>query len=143
MIIRPMTTSDIDTVHEIGLKEDNFRVSDSEASGFWSKDQLKRWVESGNDVLLVAEVENQIVGFVLTTHHRPTGKVTWENHLVLPKYQGQGIGKALAREVVHCIKADGATYLHFLVKTTNRNSQYYEKLGFNKGKDFSWFEMYL
>ncbi len=141
MIIRPMTDQDIPEVLHIGLEVEGFRVSENPEDYFWSEAQLRRWVAS-EDVLLVAESDDKVVGFVLTAHHRPTGKVTWENQVVLPEYRGQGIAKALIVEMEKRLKDQGATYLHFLTKTDNPHLDYYKK-SFEPGHTFVWFGKHL
>lgn len=141
--IRPMTIADIATIHKMGQEEEGFRVAESEDSCFWSKEQLERWVRAGEDVLLVAEVDGEIAGFVLTTLHRPTGKATWENELVAPKFRGQGIGRTLDEEMVQHLRANGATYIHFLVKAENPNLPHYENSGFERGREWVWFGKHL
>lgn len=143
MIIREMTVADIPAIHKMAKDEVGFRVADSQESCFWPLVELERWVTSGDDVLLVAEDAGKIVGFVLTTLHRPTGKVTLENQFVLPECRGKGIAKALMGEMEKQLKAKGATYLHFLVKVSNENMGAYENMGFVRGYNFSWFEIRL
>jgi len=141
MNIRKMSLKDIPEVLQIGLGVDGFKASD-DSEGFWSEDQLRRWVES-DDVLLVAEVEGRIVGFVLTTHHKPTGKVTWENQLVISEFRGQGIARALTDEMEKRLKENGATYIHFLTKETNEFLGHYKKIGYDAGHSFVWFGKFI
>lgn len=143
MIIREMVLSDASVINNIAKDEEGFRVAQSEISCFWTQEQLEKWIGSGEDVLLVAEVENEVVGFVLTAFHRPNGKAYWENQYVLPEYRGRGIGKALTHEMTNRLKAKGATYLHFLVKSNNEELKHYEKIGFERGSEFIWFGMRL
>lgn len=141
MKIRQMKLSDIPTILTIGRNTEGFRVDESSDHCFWSEDQLKRWVAS-DDVNLVAECDNRVVGFVLTAHHRPTGKVTWENQVVLPEYRGRGIGQALVTEMEKYLKAEGAVYLHALTKTNNPHLSHYEKL-LETGETFVWLGKFL
>lgn len=141
--IRAMNVEDVPAIHEMAAHEEGFRVAESEQSCFWSQEQLARWVEAGQDVLLVAEVNEEIAGFVLTTLHRPTGKATWENELVIPKFRGQGVGKALDEELDKQLRERGATYVHFLIKAENPNLPHYERLGFERGREWIWFGKHL
>ena len=141
MNIRQMCLEDVPEVLKISQEVDGFKVSE-EAEGFWSKEQLERWVE-GDDVLLVAELEGKIVGFVLTTHHKPTGKVMWENQLVLPEFRGRGVASALTNEMEKRLKEGGATYIHFLVKDTNQHLDHYKRIGYDAGHKFVWFGKFI
>ncbi|MDQ3076849.1 MAG: GNAT family N-acetyltransferase [bacterium] len=136
-----MSTADIPEVLKIAKDVDGFKVSE-ERESFWSKEQLERWVQS-DDVLLVAELDGRIVGFVLTTHHKPTGKVIWENQLVLPEFRGQGVAQALTEEMEGRLKESGATYIHFLVKETNEFLHHYKKIGYDAGHKFVWFGKFI
>lgn len=137
MNIRDVSLTDIPEVLKIAKDVDGFKVSE-EREGFWSQEQLERWVQS-DDVLLVAELDGRIVGFVLTAHHRPTGKVTWENQLVLPEFRGQGIARALTDVMEKRLKENGATYIHFLTKESNEFLGHYKKIGYDAGHSFVWF----
>lgn len=137
MNIRAMVSEDIPEVIRIGKGVDGFKVSE-EIEGFWTKEQLEKWVKS-DDVLLVAESNGQIVGFALTAHHKPTGKVTWENQMVLPEFRGQGVARALTEELERRLKEKGATYVHFLVKDTNEFLNHYKNIGYDIGHKFVWF----
>ncbi len=142
MHIHELALDDIPALLEIGNREDGFRVSE-ESAGFWSHEQLTRWISADEDVLLGAKINGELVGYVLTTHHVPTGKVTWENIVVLPEYRDLGIGEALVLEMRERLKTNGATYLHFLVKTDNSSLPFFEQAGFSRGFDFVWFDQQL
>ena len=137
MNIRDMEISDIPNVISLAKKESGFNVSE-DTEAFWSDVQLRSWVRSG-DVLLVAEEGDQIVGFVLSALHKPTGKVTWENQLVSKDYRGRGVAESLIEELEKRLKEKGATYLHFLVKEDNRAWKYYVRKSFRLGYKFFWF----
>lgn len=142
MLIRELRLDDISTLLEMATREEGFHVSE-EAPYFWSREQLERWIGAGEDILLGAEVEGKLAGFVLTTLHRPTGKVTWENQLVLSEYRRKGLANGLIDEMRKRLKEKGATYIHFLVKTDNVSTRYYENAGFTRGFDFVWFDQNL
>ena len=135
-----MTLGDVPTVLQTAQEVDGFKIS--EEIGFWSKEQLELWVK-GDDILLVAEAEGKIVGFVLTAHHKPTGKVTLENQLVLPEFRGKGVARALMDEMERRLKEKGATYIHFLVKDTNTYFNHYKKIGYDTGHKFVWFGKFI
>lgn len=138
MKIRSMKISDILEIIEIGEQIEEFRV-DSKVKGFWTKEQLAKWVNSKEDVLLVAEENDRIVGFVMFAHHVPTGKVTFENAWADKEFRGKGIVEKLVREGIKELKQTGATYLCALAKTDNLASiKFLEKNKFMKGFDFSW-----
>jgi ribosomal protein S18 acetylase RimI-like enzyme len=146
MPIRKMRVSDIPIILSIARNEPGFRVAESAESSFWTEEQLTRWIEADQDVLLVAVVEEMVVGFVLTAIHHPTGKVTWENQLVVPHYRGRGIAAALTDEMerqLEALKAKGTVYINFLTKLNNPHLAHYEKIGYERGDDFAWFGKFI
>lgn len=143
VVVRNMLVEDVATVYSIGHSDPGFQVADDNKSHFWSLEQLESWVRSNTDVLLVAESgDGLVVGFILTTLHYPTGKVTWENQCILPEYQNRGVGTLLVDEMIVQLKERGATYLHFLVESNNPSLGFYEKK-FQSGKLFRWFGEFL
>ena len=141
MPIRELRISDVPAILEMAKREEGFHVS-QDAPYFWSQKQLENWINMGWDVLLGAQEDGRLVGFVLTAIHVPTGKVTWENEFVLPEYRRQGIGEALAKEMRERLKACGARYLVGFVRTDNLNAlaYYMRKIGLTRGYDFAWLE---
>ncbi len=142
MKIRAITVEDVPALLSMGQDEPAFKVDKEQ--GFWSETQLVNWIASGEDVLLCAEVEGRVVGFVLTALHKPTGKVTFENQFVLSEYRSQGIGTALVEEMIKQVKAKGASYINLLVNADNTHGlDYYETHGFERGEDCVWFGKFL
>ena len=142
MLIEALTAADIAEVCCIGKSVQAFEVAEGDL--FWTVEQLTAWVEAGNDVLLVAKEEDKIVGFALSTLHRPTGKATWENLYVDPSKRNLGIGRALTEEMVTQLQRRGATYVCFFVRAENLTEvAYFERRGFTKGHNFVWFGKHL
>ena len=111
-----MKIEDVELVYALGIGEKRFRVG-AESAGFWTKEQLRNWVKSKDDVLLVAEENRQIVGYVLSQYHAPTRKATFENLYVFPKYRNLGIAKMLTLELIHQLKEKKA---YVLLKSTSK-----------------------
>ncbi|MEX0650315.1 MAG: GNAT family N-acetyltransferase [Candidatus Andersenbacteria bacterium] len=143
MFIQPLTLDDVAEVCRIGLAESAFEVSESDT--FWTPDQLSKWVETGEDVLLVAkDNDHKIIGFALSTLHRPTGKATWENLYVNPTARNQGVGMALTEEMTRQLHAKGASYICFFVRAEKDDEiTYFTNRGFTQGYNFVWFGKYL
>lgn len=143
MVIRELVVGDIPTLLAIASAEEGFRVS-AEPLSFWTRDQLIDWICARQDVLLGAEIDGEVIGFILTALHQPTGKATCENIFVLQEHRSSGVADALVAEMRQRIKERGATYLHLLVRADATGSiKYYEHRGFKKGYDFIWFEVPL
>lgn len=136
--MRSMRASDIPKIIKISKDIGEFRVGLKD-KGFWSKEQLTNWVRSRKDSLIVAEKNNEIIGFVMFAHHVPTGKVTFENAWVDQKLRESGIARKLVEEGIKDLRKKGATYLCGLAKKDNLASvKFLEKSKFMKGFDFSW-----
>lgn len=142
LVIRKMTSEDIDTVYTLGVSQKEFSTTNG---AFWDKDQLKNWVRSPRDLLLVAEKEKQVIGFSLYASHLPTGKVTWENLYVNPSYRRLGIASALTKEGLKQIKALGYTYIMMAVNAEDQESfsSLMEKFGFKRGSNVLWMDQLL
>lgn len=141
--IRPMTEEDVDYVHASGVQVEAFQTTSAEAdeTPFWPKDRLRRWVQSGEDVLLVAETEKKIVGYFLSHLHETTGTAYIENVYVEENYRQQGIGEQLVREGVKRIVANGGRYISALTKPDNEAMQeLLKKVDFNQGDTFVWMD---
>ena len=137
--IRKMKIEDVELVYALGIGEKRFRVG-AESAGFWTKEQLRNWVKSKDDVLLVAEENRQIVGYVLSQYHAPTRKATFENLYVFPKYRNLGIAKMLTLELIHQLKEKKA-YICGLIETDNESiAQLLGANGFKKGKQMIWMD---
>src|SRR3990167_7987834 len=88
--IRRMIPKDVEEVYNMGKNTPEFAVSDT--SSFWEKIELERWTrENLDDVLLVAEMNGKIVGFVLTKYHRATRVGGFIDLLVKDEYRRRGI----------------------------------------------------
>ena len=137
--IRKMKVNDLDIIIPIGKSTKEFQVDENKGI-VWERRQLENWIKSKSDVMLVAEKDNNIVGFVMFAHHVPTGKVTWENAWVHHNYQGQGIGSKMFKEGLNLLKEKGGTYLCSLIKEDSISSiKMNEKNGFSKGYKFWWY----
>ena len=134
-----MLRSDIEAVYETGMKTEAFRVSDT--PGFWSKEQLNRWLGNPDDVLLVAEDEERVIGYVMSQLHKPTGKATIENLFVDKSYRKKGIGRDLIKRCLKELKEKGASYFCAMVRADNDEIiDFYKRCGFTRGYGFVWME---
>lgn len=139
-----MQTEDIETVYKMGSKSKDFAVS--EISTFWSKEELHQWINNNQDVLLVAKENGRIIGFIMSQIHTPTDKATIENIYMDERYRRRGIGAKLFKECLKRLKEKKVTYICIctMVKTENKPTiKFLKSLGFKRGYNFMWMEMYL
>jgi len=142
MNIRPMNKSDVAAVRALGVDQKEF----STASGsFWTHEQLEGWCESPDDVLLVVEDNERIVGFSFYATHVPTGKVTWENLYVDPSARGKDTGKSLIQEAHKRLKEKGYSYvvLQNNSEDQERFASYLKQFGFKSGERVLWMDQFL
>jgi hypothetical protein len=134
-----MSVTDVRKIHEMGKDQEGFKVADSQDSCFWSLRQIEQWVEAKQDVLLVAEVDHEIAGFLLSIFHRPTCKATIENVFVVPRHRDGSLWKTLMDDGCTRLKQMGATYIHYLVRSNNPYLPVFGRAGFQRGYEFTWF----
>lgn len=141
--IRPMRDRDVESVHESGVDVEAFQTTGTEASEspFWPKDRLRRWVQTGEDVLLVAEADDEIVGFLLSHLHDTTGAAYIENLYVAEAYRRRGIGMQLLQEGVEELVDNGGRYISALTKPNNEAMrELLQEADFNEGDTFVWMD---
>ena len=142
MIIEKMALGDVPTVLRLGTNIEAFQVAEEDC--FWSQGQLEAWVKADEDVLLVAKEDAEVVGFTLSTLHKPTGKVTWENLYVLPDFRSKGVGGRLIDELLLELKHRGASYLCGYIRAENLGEiSYFKHRGFDIGHNFAWLSKHL
>ncbi len=83
--------------------------------------------------IFVAEIDNEIVGYITTRvdHATKTGGIS--NFAVLPAYQKMGLGRKLAAEAIAHFKSEGMEYAR--IETLEQNAvgqHFYPKLGFKE-----------
>lgn len=106
-LIRKMYEPDVETVYNIiKTNKDVFSNFKDLKYWGWSREQIRKWVKSDN-ILLVAETEGEIAGFITSRYHRPTDEILLENIYVLEKYRRRGIGTALIEEFKRRAKGMG------------------------------------
>lgn len=142
--IRRMKEADIPNVIKAGEGTSEFRISPSDRE-FWSEEELKNWILSEYDVLLVVEnEEDEMIGFLTSSFHKPTGKVIGENLWVHKNYRKMGIGSMLLDEHLRLVKEKGATFVSSYVKEDAVLSmKLHDKKGFNQGDKSYWFYKYF
>lgn len=124
----------------IGWFADLKKLSDSEATQR-VRLQLNEHLKSDHHTLLVAELDNNILGYV-GIHLQPylflPGPEGFVSELfVLPEHRGSGIGSRLLDAAVAWAKERGCCRLH-LINLRSRESyarKYYEKRGWSERPD--------
>lgn len=141
--VRDARESDIGKIIKLGTEVDGFAVSDDDEI-FWSEDSLESWIDSNKDVCLVAESGYDLVGFVLSHIHEPTGKVEIENIYVKKDFRREGVAERLYDELMSEYDSMDASFVVSLVKKDNHVMHgFSKKMDFDKGENIIWWEYEL
>jgi ribosomal protein S18 acetylase RimI-like enzyme len=103
----------------------------------WARKALQKLLASENYVILVAELDRKIVGFI-DYYILPSVWEKWNeatiNYLFIHKdYQGKGIGSKLLKEVIKQTDKMGIMELHVGTEKENKRAiRLYKKHGFLK-----------
>ncbi|MBU9675150.1 GNAT family N-acetyltransferase [Planococcus sp. CP5-4] len=94
-------------------------------------------LKDANTDLLVAEKEQEIIGYVFVLHHPAfyaNGIISWVEELfVLEEYRGHGIGKSLMEEAEKKSKARGAK---LMALATRRADKFYKAIGYSESATY-------
>lgn len=91
-------------------------------------------------IFYVVELENKIVGFSIVNLNQSLGKAEIENIYVLPEYRKNKIGTAIVDEILQELKNRKYNNVNCLAYEA---TEFYQRYGFTKGKDFAWMDMVL
>lgn len=142
MEIRKMEEKDVEQVYDIGIKVKEFVVSENRR--FWSKQTIYDWTNRKNDILLIAEDDEKIIGFMMSRFHEPTKEAIIDNIFVSEDWRGRGVGTELVKECLKQLKEKGTNYVYCTITTDNTPTiEFLKKNGFNKGYEFIWMDLFL
>ena len=85
------------------------------------------------NLIIVCEKAGVVVGYATMLYNEETKIAEIGNNAVYPDYQGQGIGKAMQREIARRMQEDG--FSRFTVQTLTCDivaQKIYEKLGYER-----------
>lgn len=143
MKIRNAEIKDIDKIHNLGCNVEEFNTTE-EVVVFWPKKILENCVKSKTDFILVAENNDEIVGFTIANYSPVFKKATIENVFVRPDSRDQKIGKQLIQELTSKLNKINCEYICILTENNNTCAiGFYEKMGFNRGIDCAWMDKVL
>lgn len=138
-LIRRVEEKDVNCLLAIGRQVPEFAVS--KLGTFWAKEQLLLWSKSKDDLMLIAEKEEEIVGFAFFAIHKPTSKATFENLWVHPDYRHEKVARRLMEDFFHYLELLGITYIVALVSDQNRAiMNFLEANGFVTGEKVIWID---
>ena len=104
---------------------------------FQSEKSLKEWLsDKGNDLLIVYEKNQKIIGF-LTATVLPYKSACIDDLAVVPVQRGKGIAGELHDYAIKYFKNKKVEFVYCWVKGESQSSRrFWKKKGFNEGKSF-------
>jgi ribosomal protein S18 acetylase RimI-like enzyme len=94
-----------------------------------SPDSIKKQVDKGTSIIIIAEVEGRIIGSVLGTHD---GRKGWINRLAVdPEFRRKHVATRLVKELETIFEKLGLEVIACLIETNNTLSrEAFKKLGY-------------
>jgi len=143
MEIRTPIAQDINEIIKIGNTVNEFQVSD-EVVTFWTKAVLVDCINSKQNPILIAEENEQIVGFIIANYNPCFKKAIVENIFVKPEYRGGNIGETLLKCLLEKLILLKCEYACSLVEESSSTAvDFYIKNGFNRGINCVWLDLIL
>ncbi len=143
MTIREATISDVDHIHKLGEVVDEFDTGD-EVVTFWPKHILQNCIQSKTDWIMVADENDEILGFSICSYSPVFKKAVVENIFISPNHQKKGIGKKLLEAVLEKVRSTDCENIVIYTEEHNQAAiELYIDNGFIKGVNCVWFDMVL
>ena len=101
-----------------------------------SRTMVENWLHSGACQLLVARIDEQVIGMIRVTH---VGKTIWLNSFViLESLRGRGIGRRVLVTALHALERENRVLLE--VETDNKNAlALYRSVGFRETTTYRYY----
>jgi len=131
--IRTLKKEDLDAIVRIDEK-----VLGESRKDYWER-KLKLMNDKSSQISLIAEVEGEVVGFILGEvsgwEFGVPETIGWMDTIgVDPAYQKKGVATALARELIKNLKAIGVRTIYTLVSWNDWDLlQFFHAMGFTRG----------
>lgn len=131
--IRPLKKEDLETIVEIDA-----RVLGDRRRDYWKR-KLERVDSRSSQISLVAEVEGNVVGFILGDvsgwEFGVPNTIGWIDTIgVDPVYQKKGLATALAQELIKKLRTIGVKTIYTLVSWDDWDLlQFFHAMGFTRG----------
>lgn len=138
-----MTIDDIPAVRKIGDSTPELSVTEDN-SAFWGAARLTGWIEAHQDVMLVAEEDGEVVGFLITQIHMPSKMGYLSDLAVKESARGKGVASQLVKLTLDNMRELGITYVYALTQMENSKiHNLLKKYNFDQCEKMIWFESQL
>ncbi|MGR9101375.1 MAG: GNAT family N-acetyltransferase/peptidase C39 family protein, partial [Gammaproteobacteria bacterium] len=99
----------------------------------FSRRSLRHWLTTEHRVLLIAEEEDRLIGYILIIYHPGTRLARLYSIAISKDYRGRGIAAKLIAAGEEAARGDGKHYLRLEVNVDNEAAiRLYESLGFQR-----------
>ena len=145
MNIRPATKEDFPILYELGKSTIEFRVSAKEV--FMDAEEFLFGIEDPHSVLLVAEENDNIIGFIYASEIDYYKSL--ENRsacliylTVIPEFRMHGVAQKLYQECEKVLKSRGISGIYGWANIESDGAivKFMEKQGFLKGHKYVWMD---
>jgi len=144
MNIRKATAKDFESLYQIGLDTPELKVSSGE--DFMAKDEFLQALESQDGTFLLAEDDDNPVGFIYAHRKdKPNMEKKWACivYLVIkPEYRKQGIAQKLYDACLEELKQFGINCVYTWASSESDGGiiNFMKKNGFNEGHQYTWMD---
>lgn len=133
-----ITAEDIDEIIQLGKSTPELHINDDPE--YYSKEMLLSFIQSPNDIYLIAKADGKLAGYFLGTYNPYLKEAYFIDIVVKSDYRGQGIASAFYKKAFEMLKEKGCVWAWTLVHEDNENmKQVVQKKGFIPGKKFQFF----
>ncbi|WP_160692022.1 GNAT family N-acetyltransferase [Clostridium sp. C2-6-12] len=130
MDIRKMTIDDYENIYELWMNTSGMGMRSVDDS----KEGIEKYLNRNPETCFVAEVENEIVGVILSGHDGRRGYIYHTS--VKETTRKNGVGKALVNAAMEALKAEGINKVALVAFNTNElGNSFWEAEGFEERKD--------
>ena len=134
-ILRVMRSADYPALFELWNSVPGFNrglrsLDDSEAG-------IHKFLKRNPQTCFVAEIDNKIIGGILAGHDGRRGYIY--HAIVLPEFQGRGIGNQLAQHACNALPDEGIHRAHMLLFSSNEQGNgFWESQGWQTRPDLTY-----
>ncbi|MEG0872599.1 MAG: GNAT family N-acetyltransferase [Clostridia bacterium] len=138
-IIRKAKFEDIDNIWNLGKNINEFETSEDIVL-FWAKDILENCIDKKDVMILVIEIKEKIVGFMIANINGSLKKAEIENQYIISEYRHNGYGKALLTQMIEDLSNVG---VENICAMSTDAVDFLVRNGFTKGNQFYWMDLAL
>ena len=142
MKIRKAEQSDVNRIFYLGKDLETARVS-KKTVAFWPKSTISKIIKGKSNIVLVAEKDKKVIGFIIINYNPSFEKAIMEN-IYVNESRHQGVGTLLLETAITKLKKKGCKYICTLTKLTEKNTiKWLSHRGMEPGAKFIWSDLTL